>query len=319
MAHVIGAKRYQYFEKETGTGAAWGTRPTTPVLVHAPTTSYGVKLVRNMKKANPFAGRAQRHHAQNPNSMVSGSITMPLYGAFLSAPAVSIMQYFLDLATDDQEVLDPRPSIRAFDIHRDGSGTTVAGHEHSGLRVNKMTLKGSDSGLELSLDVMGKTEITLSAAAAALPDDRNGLIECLFSDVVLSIGGSEVAIDSFEWSIDWGLKAKYLNSNRPSKISAQHNVQEFSWTPLKEAATYDAYLRLQAQTELEAILTIKGLHSGTGADNYTVGEFTFPRASLNAADDTISQDDFGMQAIKMDLLKPDTTDNTVTPVWSTAV
>lgn len=318
MAHVLGAKRYQYFEKETGAGSGWGTRPTTPVLVHAPTSSYGVKLVRNVKQSRPFAGRAQSHHAQNPNSIVQGAITMPLYGAFLAAPVVSIAQYFLDLATDSQETLDPRPSIRVFDIHRDGAGTLVAGHEDSGLRVNKMTLKGSDAGLELTLDVIGKQQINLSASADALPDDRNGLLEMLFSDVVLSIGGSEVAIDSFEWSVDWGLKPIYLNSNRPSKVSAQHNKQELSWTPLKDSATYDAYLRLQAQTELEAILTIKGLHSGTAADNYTVGEFTFPRASLLGADDTISPDDFGMQAIKMSLLKPNTSDNTVTPAWSTS-
>lgn len=252
--------------------------------------------------------------------MPKGTITMPLYGAYDSGPGVSLAEYFLDLALDNQETLDPRPSFRAFDIHRDGAGNTVAGHEASGLRVNKMTLKGQDGGmLELSLDVSGKDETNLSGSAAALPDDRNQLLEMLFSEVTLTVGGSAVLISDFSWEIDWGLKEKYLNSTRPSKISAQHNVQTLTITPLKEAATYDAYLRLVAQTEQEVVLTIKGLHSGTGADNYTVGTFTFPRASLEAADDTIGPDDFGMQSIKLDLLKPDTTDNTVTPVWSTAV
>lgn len=322
MGHVLTALRSQYGEKETGTGAAWGTRPTTPVLVHFPTMDYGIKLVREVQEHRTFAGRAQSHHIQNPYSVVQGSLKMPLYGAFLSAPAVSIMQYFLDLATDSQETLDPRPSIRIFDIHRDGAGATVAGHEDTGLRVNKMTLEGSEAGIVLTLDMIGKTQIALAASAVAPPDDRNGLLECLFSDSTLSIGGTPVSVSKWKWELDWGLEALKQNSNRPTKVSAQHNLQTLSWTPLKEAGTYDAYLRLQDQTELEAILVVKGNHSQTSgtapADNYTVGTFTFPRASLKTADDQLSIDTFGTQDIMMKCLKPDTSANTVTPVWSVA-
>jgi len=319
MSHVLGAKRYQYFEKETGTGAAWGTRPSTPVLVHAPTKSYGVALKRNSAQHRPIAGRGQSHHSQSPNSLVSGSIVMPLYGAYLSSPAVSIAQYFLDLVTDTPETLDPRPSFRAFDIHKDGSGTTVTGHEDSGLRVNKATLKGSasDGFLELTLDCIGKTQIVLQGSASALPDDRNGLLEMLFSDTVLSIGGSAVDMSEFSWEVDYGIKPLFLNGNRPNQVSAQYNKQTLSFKPLKTAATYDAYLRLQDNTELESILTIKGLHSGTAADTYTTGQFTFARSVLDEASDDIGLDDFGFQAIKMHLLKPDTSDNTCVPVWDT--
>jgi len=321
MAHILGAKRYQYFEKETGSGSDWGTRPTTPVLVHCPTSSCGIKLVRNVTKHNPFIGTPQRRHAQNPNSLPQGSITMPLYGSVPASPgSKSFAQYFMELATDSQDTLDPRPSMRVFDITRDGSGTTVGGHEFTGLRVNKMTLKGSaDSGfLELTLDLIGKTGIALQASADALPDDRDQLLEFYFSDVVFTLGGSAINIDSFEWTIDWGLKPKFLNSTRPSKLSAQANVQTLTVTPLKDSATYDAYMRLQAQTELTNVLTIKGLHSGTGtvATNYCQGAFTFTRCSLLNADEVLNQEDYGMQPLIFDVLKPDTSANQVTPVWS---
>jgi len=320
MAHILGAKRYQYFEKETGAGSDWGTRPTTPVLVHCPTTQCGLKLQRNVVKHNPFIGQAQRRHAQNPNSMPQGQIVLPLYGKVpTNTGGKSLAQYFLELATDSQETLDPRPSIRVFDIGRDGAGATVAGHEFTGMRVNKMTLKGSsDSGfLELTLDLMGKTELTLQAAADSLPDDRTKLLEFYFSDTTFTLGGSALTIDSFEWSIDWGLKAKYMNGSRPNKLSAQHNVQTLTVTPLKDSGTYDAYQRLQEQTELTNVLTIKGLHSGTGSTgNYVQGAFTFGRCSLMNADEALTQDDFAMQPLIFDVLKPDTSANQVTPVWT---
>lgn len=317
MAHVLTAKNYFYFEKETGTGSAWGTRPTTPVIVHAPVKSYSIFNKREEYKQRPMAGRAQSHHSQSNKNTVSGAITMPLYGAFLSSPAVSIAQYFIDLATDSPEVLDPRPSFRGFVIQKDGNGTTVAGKEQTGLRVNKMTLKGSEAGLELTLDCIGKQEVALQASAVALPDDRNGLLEMLFSDTTLSIGGTPVAYSEFSWEVDFGLASLHLNSQWPTKVSAQFHKHTLSFKPLKEAATYDAYLRLQAATELEAILTIKGLHSGTAADDYTTGAFTFARASLDDAQDDMGADSFGYQNIKMTCLKPDDTDDTVAVVWDT--
>lgn len=311
---IIGSQRYFAFSRET----VWGVLDDpNPVIVHAPISDYGIELTRKIMEHDTFVGAPEQQHAQAIGCDLAGSIKMPLYGYHDLGAGKSLAEYFIELATKDPHKLATRQSLYAWDMQRDGDQNLIAGHEHSGLRLNKMTLEGSDAGIVLTLDMIGQDEIATENSPGAVPDDRHELIEFLFQDSTLEIGGDPILVQNWKWEVDYGMKALFQNSPRAAKIHGQYCKQTFTLTPLKETATYDALLRLLPQTELSLELVIIGLHDGTAADDYTRGTFTFDRTSLIEAKTALPWGDFGTQPITLRCLKPQDTGHIVEAVWDT--
>ena len=92
------------------------------------------------------------------------------------------------------------------------------GHEddkrHLGLRVNTITLAGSDAGIVLTLELIGQSAVNFTGSASP-PNNRNKLVEFLFEDSTFSLGGSAMNFSQFQWSVSRNLDVIYENSHNP--------------------------------------------------------------------------------------------------------
>lgn len=332
MGEVLSTHGYQYLSMETGAGSAWGTEATTPVLIHHPTIKYDVKQLRDVKRNRRVIGLAQSAHSQAVGKSVAGSIDLPFYGSVDSGTTVALARSIFEWAFGDGSTVTlesgDRPSCTVYNIVRDASNTQISSRKDAGLRVNKFTLKGQEDGyVEMSLDVIGKSQTAYSSSPDALPDDRYELNEALFIDSVFTLGGSPLAIASFELTVDFGLKPRRLTGSSAAGLttgggitnlpSAGGVIAELTVTPLKTASTYDAYQRLLGVTELAATLAVQGRHGGTGlTGDHTKLSLAMARCALENADEVFGQDDIANQPLKFAVLKPSSSAVQIVPTWS---
>lgn len=316
MTYILGAKKFVVLASED----IWGSNPNDSSgsgsagqqWVHIPVTTYDVRFRPENRQANPFTGIFQRKHSRNFRGMPSGALTCPLYGWIQPGVGASMAEYLMSWAFGNHE--DSELPSKTAQWYEAGA----ADKEHNGLRVNGATLSGSEdsSVIELSLDLMGKTEST-DFTAQSLLDDRNKLVDFEFSDASFSLGGSSILLESFSVSIQNGLITRYLNSFTPSLLLKTTRVITVQMTPIKESDTYDAYRRSSTSTELAGQITLKGLHNGTGSSgNYSQVVIDFDRLGFVDADETGGRDELASQPLNFIALKPDTSNNEMRMTWS---
>lgn len=315
----VGAKRYLVM----GTESSWGTLPGTPYYVHVPVDDYTVKLAPVNRQNNPFSGLLQRMHSRNIKGMPAGNIPVMLYGFHPTNltgangnPNQSLAEWLMTWAFANHETLD-LPSKFA-EWYR---GPNVANCRHLGLRVDQVTLAGSeDSPITMQIGVQGKTEVgdSVVTSAQALVDDRDRLVEFLFENSVLELNGSEIPIGGFSRQLQRGLKAKYYNSTAPQVLRATQYVETLSITkPKDDDAWADVIRSLDPEDAHTATLTLKGLHMGTGGSgDYAQAEIVWPLMSLVTHEMQGGRDDLEDDVLNFVCLKPDTSSNTHTTTWS---
>lgn len=311
--NILGAKKYCMLVDES----AWGTFPGMPTYYHLPVQDYGVRFNPVNRQAKRFVGLMQPKHNRNYKGMPQGALQCGLHGYYNAGLDKSLAQLMLEWAFASHESKTPQSkSIEAYEEN-------LANKRHTGLRVNSATLQGSeDSGvLELNLDLQGKAEFgdDVVTASQALPTDLNRIIDFEFPDIVFELGESEIPIGGFSWQVQTGLKVKYLNGRTPYWIQKTQHIETLTITPPKSSDTWDAFRReVVDMVETEGVLTIKGLHMGTGdADtNWNQCVIEWPRLSLVTVAEEGGMEDLAMQPLTFLCAKPDTSDNCSTMTWS---
>ena len=304
---ILGAKSYLVLETES----TWGTTPGS-TWVHMPVHEYSVKFRPERRNSVPFLGLRQRKHGKNFRGMPSGTLRTSLFGQVDSGASVSLAQYLLDWALANPET-QTRPSKSA----QWAEGPGVADKAHTGLRVNQLTLSGSeDSGfVEVALDLMGKSD-AVEGSIETLPTDREKIQEMEFFDCTFALAGSSVNLASFQYVVNHNLKPYYLNSYTPTLIEPGGLVETLQFTLIKNAATYDAYRRATTATEVTGQIVCKGLHNGTGSGSNTIVTIDFDRLSYVNHDDQVDFNSLTKIPLQFDVLKPDSSSNGITITYS---
>lgn len=317
MANEIhGEKSYLFLAPE----ATWGTTPGTPGYFFCPVTSYEVRMQRDRRNAQPFVGLRQRKHGRSYRGMPSGALQTALYGVYpgagvsSSATDQSIAEHLLEWGLGSHESVDLPSKLAEW-----AEGPNVANVRHNGLRVNTATLEGSagNGGITINLDLMGKSESAV-VTAQTLPTDLDKLVEFDFADSSFTLGGSAISLESFRLSVANNLTPVYLNSTAPSHLSAGQRVASVQLVPIKNSDTYGALNRAFTESESAITITLKGLHNGTGTagTNYTQVVITLPRCAFVNPEDTRNIAELMRQPLNFDVLKPDSSSNDLSMVWS---
>lgn len=310
---IVGAKNYLTLVNE----ATWGTFPGEPTYVHVPVTDYGVKFQPVNRQAKPFAGLLQRKHNRNVKGMVGGTLTTPLFGWVPSGIATSLAEHLMTWGFSNPETLDLASKSAEW-----AEGPNVSNKRHLGLRPNSATLEGSeDGGINLSLDLQGRAEIGQSTftTGQTLPNDRNRMVEFLFEHCTCSLNSSAIPIGGFSWNVNRSLVGRYYNSTLLQTLRATDYKSTFSITKPKEDDVWDAALRALDPDDTNTVsLTLRGLHMGTGASETAWCQvvISFPLLSLVSTETQGGRDGLHDSTLVFEVLKPDTSSNTVSLTWS---
>lgn len=291
--------------------STWATMPGSPVKIHVPVTSCGVKFKPQRRNNQQRVGLFQRKYGRNIKGNPDGSIVTPLYGWTPTGLTTSLAQWLMEWGFLDQEAIFPRSKILEW-----AEGPDTANTRHLGLRVNSATLAGSaDNGISLTLELMGQDSVNF-ATAATKPNDRNKLVEFIFEDTALTLDGNVIQYSGFQWQVQRGLQPNFFNNRRPTSMPKSQWVETFSVTPPKQGHAWEDLVRDLEMQEVEATLTMKGLHNGTGTDgtDFTTLSIAFPRLSLIDADEQESNGIYN-EPLTFDVLKPDTADLSSTMTW----
>ncbi len=308
MANIVGRKSFLALASE----ATWGTFPT-PTYLHTPCNQWGVKLMTENRQATPYTGNMQTRHNRVYRGRVEGSGVFELYG-WIPAGSDSLMEVLLDWGFANPETIG-----RASYSAEWAEGPNTANRRQTGLRVNTASLEGSEQNVAwtLNLGVIGKEEVNL-ASAQTLPDDREKLSECLFTDSTFTLGGSAVSLSSFKVERNYNLVAKYNNGTRPALLLETGPVTTtVSMQFQKTDNTYDALMRTMGMNEYAVVATIKGSHNGTGTGGttYTIATLTFPRCSfINKEDADVEQ--IMYEGLNFQALKPDSSSNSLSIAYT---
>lgn len=299
-----------------GAETTWGTVPGSPTYVHCPVASYGVRLVTENRQSDLYTGNEFQKHNQKRRGNPQGQLVAPMFGWHPSGLSESLAKYLFDWGFD---IPVSDPCVRTSKFAEWAEGPDVANRRHTGLRVASATLAG-DSGsgqVTISLDLQGKDEATF-ATAQTVPNDMNKLVDFDFSNVTLTLGGTSVAIRSFELAVDYSMQPLFENSTRPVYLLADMTSYTFNVTLAKEDDTYAALHRALTNSELTAVLSMQGSHEGTGtvATNDTKLAITMARCALIDDSPTFNKGQAVEEALNFLVLKPDTADNPLEAVWS---
>ncbi len=302
IAVLVGEERFLRVVNET----VWGDIPGTPTWIDVPVSDYTVAQKEKRRNGQARTGQYQRRYGTNVSGHPAGNLVTPLFGWGVSGS--SLAQLLMEWGFLDQEVKFPRSKTAQwiYKSHEDDKS-------HGGLRVNTATLTGSDAGISLSLELIGKTETNAAVSGVSAPNDRKRLVEFLFEDCTLALGGTEISISAFQWQVQRNLSPIYNNSVSPISLPKTSWNETFSCTPLKLDATYDALRNAGGMAEMTGTLVIKGDNAASGITNCSVA---FARLSL-----IDSQESGGngaiMNPLTFDVLKPDTSAAGSVMTWST--
>lgn len=325
-ANIVGAKDYLALVAES----TWGTTPGSPTWVHIPVESYGVKFEAENRQAKPLTGVLDHKHNRNIKGMPKGGLTTPLFGWH---PATLQGSTAGTLATSHAEYLmtwlfgNPGAIVLPSQSAFYAKGPNLANQLDKGLRVNQATLAGSfENGISLSADVMGHDQLGNAEIgnAPALPNSRCRLVEFLMEHVVCNFDGSDIPIGAFNWQAQRALKEAYYtavggsNAFRPGVLRATDFASTISLTRPKEDDVWAEALRdMDPEDSHHLILTLKGLHKGTGAvdTNWTQVVLDYPAISF-VTHEVSGGRELNDETLNFVILKPDTSGASYTQTWT---
>ena len=322
---LVGQKRFVIAwdeDPDATTSGAWGTKPVSPSTFLLPLDTCDVNLRKDRRNNKPYFGQFATKHGRSYRGMPQGNMAGALHGYKPANLSISIAEWLFNQALNDPTATE----INSFGIE-DVQGPDLTNKQINGLRFNTFTLQGSESSgrVEWSGDVMGKSESQVDTTSYSVPDDMEKLLDFEFQDVTFELdlaGGTswtEWKIDSFNLTCNNGLKPKYLNSRTPTMLKRTMRDRNFQVVIPKHVDTWDDYARvLTSDAEPSARLTLLGLHNGTLSNAYTKVIIVFPRLQLvSGPQDRWAVEDYAMQTLDFQCLKPDTSTNELTHTWST--
>jgi hypothetical protein len=293
---IIGETRYLQLADETTWGVATGL-----TFVDTPVTDYTVRYKPKNRSGQSRVGTYQEKFSTNVSGHPVGNLVTPLY--------YQTGQSLMDWGFGDIEQKFPRSKSAKWQY---------AGHEddklHSGLRVNQATLSGSESGISVSLELIGQTAANITGTGGP-PDDRKKLSEFLFEDAVISVNGTALSVSAFSWTCQRSLDVIYNNSHSPVSLPQASHKEAFSVTPLKADASWDALRNAGGMSEHSATIVLTGLKVGTVAGGWSTLTITLPRISLLDSDESGGRSAI-MNPLTFKVLKPDGTGNMSTMAWT---
>lgn len=301
------------------TESTWGTLPGSPTYIHVPCDSYGVKFTAVNRQAQPYTGVMESMHNRNVKGWPAGQIPVRLFGwhpaGLTASPNKSLAEWLIDWAIGSQTIGD-LPSKSAEWVR----GPNIANFRDLGLRPAGATLSGSeDQALLLSVDAIGKDRVGQSVVTTGqtLPTDRKRLIEFLFEDCTFTLNSVDILCASFSWQIQRQMEVRCYNGKRPQVMRATRYIETFSITRPFEDDTWNDVLKTMDPTEESSlVLTMKGLHMGTGTGGtaWTQGVVTFPRLSLVTNEE--QSGNLLDEQLNFKVLKPASSSSGHTIVWS---
>lgn len=280
---VAGAENYINIYSE----ATWGTRPVSPTVINLPVTNYGVAMQRNSRQTQPHYGQFGAISTHHVNGQPAGQIAGELSGVEPTGSSTSLAQTILGwvFGAETNKFL---PSM-GVEFIQGG----IADRQHNGLRVNAFTLSGAESqAVTYTLDVIGKTESALGDTATAMSIDMKGFPGFEFADVTLSLGGTAYDIKSFQLQRQHNLKTHYSGSNTPSVLVKGSRITTFQCVGFKQTDDWDDIRNSFSETDVEAILVLKGRHGGTGlSGTFRKITITMPKCRYLVPQDQHAYDD----------------------------
>lgn len=302
---LLGVQQYLQLADET----EWGTVPGSPTWIDFPVTDYNVRFKPKRKNGQSRIGKFQHNFGTNQSGHPAGTLVTPLFGNVVSSK--SLAQRLMEWGFTDQETKFPisKCSKWQYTDHADDKA-------HTGLRVNSITLAGAEGGITLTLDLIGKTTDNFTGSGSP-PTNRNKLVQFLFEDSTVSLAGTEIPVQSWQWQVQRNLDVIYDNSHSPISLPKTDWMETFSVTPLKQDAAWDELRDTLGMQECTGNLTIKGLHNGTGTGgtSWTQCSVAFARLSLVDADQN-GGEKVQYQPLSFEVLRPDTSTNGSVMTWT---
>ena len=305
---IPGAVSHVHLIPET----VWGTTPGSPTRTLLPVMDIPISFEMQGRQSDAFVGTVDGVHYRNSKGNPKGTLTAALYGFQRATATISVAEVLLRWmipATFDNTTLCDMPSMTIEVAEGDNSSN----RKWTGVRVGQFTISASetDPQIKVQATVEGKDEAAL-ATAATVPTDLNKLIDMDFSDVVLTIGGTEVTIKGFTLSVDYGMTVEFNNSRRPEVMVVTKRDVKLTLDMNKIDDTYDVLMRNDLENEYEIVLEMRGSHNGTGATGTdTVVTITLGRAILTKASTTLARGALNKQPLEFVCLKPMTSDPTI--------
>lgn len=317
MAEVMGWQHYVKMTKES----TWGTYDSGGTHILIPYNTYGVAVQNQVQNATPYIGIRQRKHSRISRATLSGNLDTFAWAQQVSSK--SLAQHLIEAAFSAPSGVDL--DSWTADMYDGGNDDK----RHVGLRVNTLTISGSETAdaINMSVAFQGKQE-TGGVTNPALSSSEPPLSEFLFSDVLFYLSDEATAssataddealqLRDFTLTINNNLVVKNTNSFWPTIIKAGLRTVDFSFSFYKTDNTYDALRRTSDQADRTARLILKGAHLGTGSDDLSVIEFQFDRLNFAGATDQMALNDLDAQSVNWVTLKPDTSSQDVDIIYST--
>lgn len=298
--------------------ATWGTTPGAPDYLFLPLETWSVAHTTDRRESKPFYGIMAKKHGRRFKPRSEGSLGGGLYGDVIDEGSgeMSKAEWLLTKVFGDET----GPDIPSFGIMRQES-ITNAGKRFPGLRMNQFTLQGSaDAGrVEWNASVIGLPEVQLANGGyQSVPNNLHLLSDFEYADceftiaeIVDGVTGSANAFcfENFTWTRNLGLKPRYGSCNAgPTSINRTMVDTQYNFRIEKKNNDWDTARRLMTgETEFAVVMTLKGLHSGTGGSGteYTVVTVTLPRCQLLNPQDADTFDDVTAIDVTTEVMKPD--------------
>jgi hypothetical protein len=164
---------------------------------------------------------------------------------------------------------------------------------------------------------MGLPEVQFANGSyRTVPNDLKKLTEFEYYDSTFTLNDNATesspatfCFQNFTLTRNHGLKAVFGNcDDGPTSINRTVRDTQFNFRIEKKNNAWDTARRLMtSETEFEAVLELKGKHSGTGGSGteYAVITITMPRCQLLNPQDADTFDDISFIDVQTEVLKPD--------------
>lgn len=292
-----------------------GALPSPVVRHFIPATALGVNFVPQTRATDAFTGSVSPSHTVVTKGNPKGTLTFPLYGWQLSGQTKSLAQVILEWAIPadgyNVDTVCDLPSVRIEQAEGPGNSDRY----FSGMRVGQLQIAASetDPQVKATLTLEGLDTDEISGGVTAPPDDMERLLDFDFSDVVLTIGGTETSIKGFNLNIDHKLQVTFNNARRPEAINVGSFEGKLTLDRDKTDDAWDILLHDDATHEYSIVLEMRGSHNGTGGvgTEETVCTITLARCVLMTGSTAIQRGQNNSQNLEFNILKPQSTDKEI--------
>lgn len=195
---------------------------------------------------------------------VAGTLTTDVSTLFLDAWLPRILG-----AAESADAFATAETVPDFDILCNRVGGVFT---YFGCKVSRAVFRGRQGGLvELSMDILGKTETTGASPPAVSLGTAAGNYPLQFADATVTLEGSTRSVFDWELTIDNQLKAEAYNSLTAQTVLEQGRIVSFSTNTAFTSTEMSALYGQTADSPAAAVITMTRNNMSCVA---TMGRFT---------------------------------------------